>query len=151
MIICILLIEEKDEEEELMYLKDSKFKKFQQLYEEVSDIKESNFNCPCCGQKITLVEVEDEKFLIESYNLDEQWKILPKGWTKESLDKFAKSLTGKSKGDPKRFVRICMTKMEGKMTDPAKFCASLKDKFLGTTKWRGPSEDIDIIESDNKK
>jgi len=29
-------------------------------------------------------------------------------------------------------------KAEGHVDDPAKFCASLKDKVTGTTKWRGP-------------
>jgi len=65
------------------------------------------------------------------------WATLPRGWTKESLDKFARSLTRKTKRDPKGFVRECMRKLKGTpIKDPARFCASLKDQYLGTTMWR---------------
>jgi hypothetical protein len=63
--------------------------------------------------------------------LKEAWEKLPKGWTKESLDKFAKSLTDKTKGDPKGFFTECVKKIKDTdITDPEAFCASLKKEYL---------------------
>jgi len=59
-----------------------------------------------------------------------QWETLPRGWDRESLESFWESIGGS--------VTKCMEKMRGKVTDPAAFCASLKDQILGTTEWRGP-------------
>lgn len=53
----------------------------------------------------------------------EPWSKLPKGWTKKSLKKFWESLTG----DRKHKVTKCIKEMEGKVTDPGAFCASLAD------------------------
>jgi len=63
--------------------------------------------------------------------LSEGFETLPKGWTKESLDKFAKSLTDKSK-DEEGFFRACIAKVsdaEG-IDDPEKFCGALKAKYF---------------------
>ncbi|MHA1883078.1 MAG: hypothetical protein ACTSUO_08540 [Candidatus Thorarchaeota archaeon] len=91
------------------------------------------------GGKEHVVEMEEtqEEILVKESSVDEGWEKLPRGWTKESLDSFARSLTKKTKGDPKGFVTACMKEMEGKVDNPAAFCASLKDRYLGTTKWRG--------------
>jgi len=59
-----------------------------------------------------------------------QWERLPRGWTWESLDKFARSLTKRTKTRHKGFVYECVKKMKGKVSDPYAFCASLKDRFL---------------------
>lgn len=74
------------------------------------------------------------------------WENLPKGWTKKSLMKFAKSLTGKKnpKENPEGFFTECYEKLkdEGFGEDGAKrMCASLKDSVLGTTEWRGKDKD----------
>lgn len=65
---------------------------------------------------------------------------LPKGWTQKSVEKFARSLTGKTKEDSHGFFDKCVQKMKdesGFSEESAnKFCASLKDQYLGTTKWR---------------
>lgn len=50
-----------------------------------------------------------------------KWENLPKGWTKESVKKFWKSLTG----DVKHKVTKCIKQMEGKIDNPAAFCNSL--------------------------
>ena len=100
------------------------------------EFKEGEVLCPVCEVKLIA-----KSGIIEP--LSEQWETLPRGWTKKSLEKFARSLTGKSKGDPEGFVRACELKMKGKVDDPAAFCASLKDKYLGRTTWRGPSESIE--------
>lgn len=57
------------------------------------------------------------------------WDTLPEGWTKESLRKYWKSIGGD--------VKTCMKELDGKVTDPGAFCASIKDKLTGSTKWRG--------------
>jgi len=60
------------------------------------------------------------------------WTPPPKGWTAASLEKYWASIGGT--------VTSCMSRAEGNVDDPAKFCASLKDKVTGTTKWRGPEK-----------
>jgi len=82
---------------------------------------------------------------IATEGVNEKWKDLPKGWTRKSVDSFARSLTKKTKGDPRGFVRACVAKMKGKVSNPKAFCASLKDEYLGTTKWRG-KESVEVNE-----
>lgn len=62
------------------------------------------------------------------------WEKLPRGWTEESLRKFWESLTG----DVKHKMTKCVEKIKDveAIDDPYAFCASLKDKMLGTTYWR---------------
>lgn len=65
------------------------------------------------------------------------WGSLPKGWTEKSLEKFARSLTKKTKGSSKGFVRACIKKLEGTgISSPEAFCSSLKDRYLGKKTWR---------------
>lgn len=80
-------------------------------------------------------------FYLKEEGLDEQIKCLlnetPKGWTKDSVEKFAKTI-GKESATSKGFFDACVTKMKTKgMDDPEGFCADLKDKAWGTTMWRG--------------
>ena len=78
-----------------------------------------------------------EYMIIEKIGFDN----LPKGWTRQSLTKFARSLTGKTKGDPEGFWTECYNKLKDKPEfgdeGAKKFCSSLKDEYIGTTKWRG--------------
>ena len=76
------------------------------------------------------------------------WDNLPPGWDKESLMKFARSLTGKTKDDTEGFFTECVDRIkdeEGFDEEGAKkFCASLKDEYLDTTDWRtGPDGEED--------
>jgi len=64
----------------------------------------------------------------------DKFKTMPKGWTEESRKKFWESLTGRA---PKHKVSACIRKMEGNVDDPGAFCASLADRVLGRTDWRG--------------
>jgi len=65
------------------------------------------------------------------------WGTLPKGWTEQSLEKFARSLTKKNKGDSEGFVRACVKKLSGTgISSPEAFCSSLKDRYLGKKTWR---------------
>jgi hypothetical protein len=70
-----------------------------------------------------------------------KWKKLPDGWTKGSRRKFWDSLVG----DSEHPVTTCMEKMEGKdgIDDPGAFCAALRDRVDGTTKWRGDDKKKD--------
>lgn len=63
------------------------------------------------------------------------WNNLPKGWTKESVEKFWDSLTG----DRKHKTTACHKRMEKHFGDEGAwaFCASLTDMIEGTTEWRG--------------
>ena len=69
------------------------------------------------------------------------WERFPEGWTKKSVRKFVKSLTGKSKSDPEGMFTECYNRMkdeEGFDEEGAKkFCASLKDEIMGDPYWRG--------------
>ncbi|KFZ25555.1 MAG: hypothetical protein KQ78_02243 [Candidatus Izimaplasma bacterium HR2] len=62
----------------------------------------------------------------------------PKGWTKDTIEKFAKTL-GKESATDKGFFDVCVTRMKKHdIKDPEGFCADLKDKVFGHTKWRSP-------------
>lgn len=65
------------------------------------------------------------------------WDNLPDGWDEDSLDSFAKNLTGQE--GEEGFFSACMDEVEDKFDDPEAFCASLKDEYLDTTDWRGES------------
>ena len=63
---------------------------------------------------------------------EEKFKSLPKGWTEDSLNKFIKTLTGKTKGDPKGMFDACVKKIgETDIDDPKAFCGALKARFVG--------------------
>ena len=58
----------------------------------------------------------------------DKWKgPLPKGWTDASRKKFWNTLTS---GAPKHKVTECIKKMEGKVSNPGAFCASLADRSI---------------------
>lgn len=84
------------------------------------------------------IEERVDEYLNEKEDIG--FKDLPKGWTKKSLQKFARSLTGKSKNDTEGFFTKCYEKIkdeEGFDEDSAKrFCAALKDEYLERTDWR---------------
>jgi len=52
---------------------------------------------------------------------------LPKGWTDESRKKFWDSLTSRA---PKHKVTECIKRMDGKLSNPGAFCASLADRVI---------------------
>jgi len=67
------------------------------------------------------------------------FKEYPKGWDRESVKKFVKTLS-KSIGkepDEKGWFDVCVAKMQDQMGEgSAGFCSSCKDEFFGHTKWR---------------
>lgn len=68
---------------------------------------------------------------LENKKLEETaFKTMPKGWDKSSLEKFAKTLTKKEKGE-EGFFRSCVKKIgDTDITDPEKFCGALKARFF---------------------
>ncbi len=87
-----------------------------------------------------LDKLETEELLRETieYLNDPELKeaaVKTAGWTKSSVEKFGNTI-GKGPGE-KGFFDACVLKMKRKVDDPEGFCASLKDKYYGNTKWRG--------------
>lgn len=78
-----------------------------------------------------LNEQEDENPWIGFENL-------PPGWDEESLQGFARSLTGKTKDDTEGFFTKCVDRLKDEegIDDPEPFCAALKDEYLGREDWR---------------
>lgn len=77
---------------------------------------------------------------LRDYLEEAGFKDYPKGWTRDSIIKFAKSLVdefGIEGGDEKGFFDACVDKMSGEMDKPEAFCASIKDEVFGSTFWRG--------------
>jgi len=78
---------------------------------------------------------------------------MPKGWTKDSVKKAAKTL-GKTVGaDPKSkgFFDKCVKKLKDKMKDPEGYCATLKDYSHGSTHWRGKGKSEKEAKKDASK
>ena len=79
--------------------------------------------------------------LFEEEDSETGFENLPSGWDQKSVEKFARSLTGKTKQDNEGFFTKCVDKMkdeEGFDEEGAKkFCAALKDQYLGHEDWRG--------------
>jgi len=85
--------------------------------------------CPECAR---MMKKQGIKKLNVRPILTAKWKSLPRGWTEKSLRSFWNSIGGS--------VSECIEKMEGRVSDPATFCAALKDRIEGTTYWRGPEK-----------
>lgn len=85
--------------------------------------------CPKCGAAMTGQSAEKSEGEMEKAEKGKGWTPPPKGWTPASIQKYWKAMGGS--------VTACMAKAKGHVDDEAKFCASLKDKITGTTKWRG--------------
>lgn len=64
---------------------------------------------------------------------------LPPGWDQKSVEKFARSLTGKTKEDNEGFFDKCVEKMKDESgfskEGAKKFCATLKTEYIGKG-WR---------------
>lgn len=58
----------------------------------------------------------------------------PPSWLKAGTPNETREKVWKAMGSTHRG---CMAKVRGKVDDPGRFCAALKDKVLGTTMWRG--------------
>lgn len=77
----------------------------------------------------------------------------PKGWNKDSVKKFANTLSKQMKGGPKSkgWFDKCVNKMKDKMPNPEGFCASIRDEVYGSTGWRGKDKSPEEVRKDVKK
>jgi len=76
---------------------------------------------------------------IDAAHHEDKWEDMPKGWTSSSRDKYAASMAKEECEDNAKEgpVDTCMDKIDGHVSDPGAFCASLHDRVTGTTHWRG--------------
>lgn len=67
------------------------------------------------------------------------WKDFPRGWTKDSIKKYAKTLGGDVNIKSKEWFYKCVDKLKDEkgIDNPEELCGTIKDEVLGTTKWRG--------------
>ena len=82
--------------------------------------------------------IQDTKEFMTDPDLKEE-AVKTAGWTKSSVEKFGNTI-GHSPSK-KGFFDACVAKMGKRVNDPEGFCASLKDKYYGTTKWRGKDKE----------
>jgi hypothetical protein len=96
---------------------------------------------------------EEEEWRDQIYELIlEKYQTLPRGWTKDSVKKFAQTLANKAATE-KGFFDLCVEKMKKHFDNPEGFCAYVKDTAWGTTYWRkgkGPEKTKKEIESSKK-
>jgi len=82
--------------------------------------------------------------------LEDGWSDKPKGWTNKSIKKFSGSLV---KGGAKKedFFDKCVKRMQGKVSNPEAYCASVKDSVYKSTYWRGKGKTPQEVGKDVKK
>lgn len=87
--------------------------------------------CPACAKKMERMGIEAiaESVVMAaikeaSQRQADKWEDMPKGWTDESRQSFWDSLTG----DKEHRITECMEQMEGKVSDPGKFCGALASR-----------------------
>ena len=76
----------------------------------------------------------------EKYLEEAGFAEYPPGWDRDSVIKFAKTLTKETGKGPKEkgFFDACVKKMKKHFGDGAEgFCASVKDEAYNSTYWRG--------------
>jgi len=129
------------------------------IQEEILIKKNDRMRCTICGREVTVNKVGkgpliccDKPMNIMGTVVEAGFKRLPKGWTKDSVKKFAMTLSKDMKGGPKAegFFEKCVKKMTGKIEDPEGFCAGVKDEVYGSTYWRGKDKSPEEVRKDVK-
>jgi hypothetical protein len=82
--------------------------------------------------------IQDTKEFMQDPELKEA-AVKTAGWTKSSVEKFGNTIGHAP--SKKGFFDACVLKMKRRVDDPEGFCASLKDKYYGTTNWRGKDKE----------
>lgn len=135
--------------------------KYLNKIQEAEEIKKSDrLRCKVCGREVTINKAGKGPLVCCGQNMVIMGRVVeagfskyPKGWTKDSVKKFANSLSADMKGGPKSkgFFDKCVNKMQGKLKDPEGFCASIKDEVYGSTMWRGKDKPEAEVRKDTKK
>lgn len=129
------------------------------IQEEKEINKSDRLRCKVCGREVTIIKAGKgplvccgEKMTIMGRVVEAGFSKYPKGWTQDSVKKFANSLAQDMKGGPKSkgFFDKCVKKMSGKIDDPEGFCAGVKDEVYGSTQWRGKDKSAAEVRKDTK-
>jgi len=95
------------------------------------------------------------KYLKQLYETGLGLKDRPKGWTLKSVKKAGKTIAknvGLESPKEKEFFDKCVNRMRKSMGDKAEgYCASLKDRFMKSTFWRGKGKTKKEVEKDIEK
>jgi len=119
--------------------------------------KNDRLRCKICGRTVTVQKAGkgplvccDEPMSVTGTVLEAGFSNLPKGWTQNSVKKFAKNLVDKGGGKSEGFFDKCVEKMKGKIDNPEGFCAGVKDEVYGSTYWRGKDKSPEKVRKDTK-
>lgn len=135
--------------------------KYLSKIQEEKEIKKSDrLRCKVCGREVTVNKPGKGPLVCCGENMTIMGRVVeaggfskyPKGWTQDSVKKFANSLSKDMKGGPKSkgFFDKCVNKMKGKVEDPEGFCAGVKDEVYGSTMWRGKDKSAAEVRKDTK-
>jgi len=136
-------------------------KKYLNKIQEAQEIKKSDrLRCKVCGREVTINKPGKgplvccgEPMTVMGRVVEAGFSKYPKGWTQDSVKKFANSLSQDMKGGPKSkgFFDKCVEKMKDRVENPEGFCASIKDEVYNSTAWRGKDKSADEVRKDTKK
>lgn len=133
--------------------------KYLNKLQEEKEIKKSDrLRCTVCGREVTVNKAGqgplvccDKNMTILGRVVEAGFSKYPKGWTQDSVKKFARNLVDKGGGKSEGFFEKCVKKMNGKIDDPEGFCAGVKDEVYGSTMWRGKDKSPEKVRKDTKK
>lgn len=127
------------------------------IQEEKEIAKGDRLRCKICGREVTVNKAGKGPLICCGQPMNELGRVveagfskMPKGWTKDSVKKFANHLVDKGGGKSKGFFDKCVNKMKDKMDDPEGFCAGVKDEVYGSTMWRGKDKSAAEVRKDTK-
>jgi desulfoferrodoxin-like iron-binding protein len=134
--------------------------KYLNKIQEEKEIKKSDrLRCKICGRQVTIIKAGKGPLVCCGENMTVMGRVVeagfskyPKGWTQDTVKKFAKSLSQDMKGGPKSkgFFDKCVEKMKDKVGDAEGLCASIKDEVYGSTMWRGKDKPEAEVRKDTK-
>lgn len=130
------------------------------IQEEKEITKGDRLRCKVCGREVTVNKAGKGLLICCGQNMTTMGRVVeagfshyPKGWSQDSVKKFARSLSKNMKGGPKSrgFFDKCVNKMKDHVKDPEGFCAGIKDEVYGSTMWRGKDKSAAEVRKDTKK
>jgi len=135
--------------------------KYLNKIQETKEIKNNDrLRCKVCGREVTVNKAGKGPLVCCGENMTVMGRVVeagfsryPKGWNKDSVKKFANSLSKNMKGGPKAkgFFDKCVEKMKDRVDNPEGLCASVKDEVYGSTMWRGKDKPEAEVRKDTKK
>lgn len=132
--------------------------KYLSKIQEAEEIKKSDrLRCKVCGREVTVNKAGKGPLVCCGENMTILGRVVeagfsryPKGWTQDSVKKFARNLVDKGGGKSEGFFDKCVEKMKGKIDNPEGFCAGVKDEVYGSTMWRGKDKSAAEVRKDTK-